>query len=103
MLIKAVILGPIEDIIAQSVGRLIQSRGNMDYYVFYVKDCVPRVKKFKSSKDATAFSDKLIKNRDEDNWPDYIIEGDMVEVFDDSRYLLKDLVKYGKTSKTKTS
>lgn len=74
----------------------------MDYFVFYVKGCTPKVKKFKTLKSAEDFSNRLFAKKDEDNWVDYVIKGDFVSVFEESKHLLKYVKSYGKTSKVKT-
>jgi hypothetical protein len=73
----------------------------MDHMVFYVKDCTPKVKKFKSLQQANNFYTKLIKKTDEDNWADCLISGEMVSVSEQANHLLKDLKKYGDSKKTK--
>ena len=50
----------------------------MSYYVFYVKDCSPKVKKFDSKLEAEYFSACwTIHNEDnkDDNWVDFIVKG----------------------------
>jgi hypothetical protein len=50
----------------------------MNYYVFYVKDCSPKVKKFKTKLEAEYFAACwTIHNQDnnDDNWVDFIVKG----------------------------
>ena len=69
-------------------------RTTVSYYVFYVKDCSPKVKKFDNKLDAEYFSACwTIHNKDnvDDNWVDFIVKGKIKPVDSGYKKLFKDL------------
>jgi hypothetical protein len=65
----------------------------MKYFVFYVKECSPRVKSFESLNKARVFAEKLDRKKNDDNWVETIIKGEFVDFFENGMHLLKDLAK----------
>lgn len=99
---RVLTLGLTKDTIVKYAGPLTKKKGkSMKYYVFYVKDCVPKVKEHLTLSKALAFFKKLSNSQDEDNWVDFLIKGDFLVISEMSDHLSKDLKLNSKQRKLK--
>lgn len=67
----------------------------MKYILFYVENCEPKVKLFKTKAKADSFveSFKEFKEDQQDNWIDMVVKGEIIDIPNMSAYYKEQLGK----------